>query len=376
MLAYAGLTMWAASSGTSTYTRLLDVEYTKYDQKLADLKSLQPSRMACSFFFGMGIGIFIAFITSMVEMANHKRVRQVLFILLMAVPIIVLGAIGVNGSKNVCEFNPGGQCSVNLCKGTVCEFGDGVSCDDKGNCPPNTCQGGTCSQSGESCKSDQNASLSEGPPNRKRKLHLPKRTNSKFPKISKFWKSLTGTHESDRMHELYGDDTSKTDFGADDVLRYNVMVSDYLFIGLGCGVLIAGIFTILPDNPFHPSKFDIEYQSNEQANFSRVSQVNPTWWVYALILSLIMAGGGTSSLILTHTSVANYNDNQKPPRDVRKDGQLQSLIAVILSVVMFVVILFLGKWHIKRHRKLGELMQNYSTSQSKGITANQLSRRS
>jgi hypothetical protein len=384
MVAYAGLTLWAASSGTSTYTRLLDVEYKKYSSKLADLQNLQPSRMACSFFFGMGLGIFVAFIASMVELANHKRVRQILFILLMAVPIIVLGVIGINGSKNTCDPNPGGKCSVNECNPNnqcafsteTCDYNSSTPGKTGDKCTANTCDGTYCKVSREVCKADTKPTFADGPPGKKRKRFLPE-SKSKFPRLSNFWKSLTGTHDSDRAQDLFddNDDNGSNQEASDDVLRYNVMGSDYMFIGLGCGVLIAGLFTLLPDNPFHPSKFDVAYQSNAQKDFTTVSQVNPKWWIYGLVFTLIMGGAGTSSVILSHTPVTNYLDGNQ--RDVRKDGQLQSIIAVVTSVVMFAIVFGLGYWHLKRHREKGEIMANYRSSNgnSAGVSANQLSNR-
>jgi uncharacterized membrane protein YidH (DUF202 family) len=384
MLGYAGLTAWAASAGTSTYTRLLDVEYPKYSQKLADLENLQPARMACSFFFGMGLGIFVAFIASVVEMANHKRVRQALFIILMAVPVIVLGLIGVNGSKNVCSMNPGGKCAVNACQSNnqcilqpsqTCTY-DPSKTDVTGTgCQENTCKDGVCHLDGSTCKGDKSVQSNVGAtlsPNRKRKAYMPE-SSSKFPRLSKFWKSLTGTHESDLADNLFDDDSTSTD-EADDVLRFNVRASDYLFIGLGCGVLVAGLFTILPDNPFHPSKFDTKFQEERQKAFHTVSQVNPTWWAYALVFSLVMAGGGASSMILTQTPVQKFTDPNG--RDVRKSGQMQSIIAVVASVVMFVAILLLGMVHLNRQKKLGKLVQQYENSSTSAPVAGAFSKRS
>ena len=112
-----------------------------------------------------------------------------------------------------------------------------------------------------------------------------------------------------------------------------------------------------------PSKFDREFQEARQRSFDTVSQVNPNWWAYALVFSLVMAGGGTSSMILTQTSVQKYTDPNG--RDVRKSGQMQSIIAVVASVVMFVAILLLGMVHLNRQKKLGKLVQqhkNYSTT--------------
>ena len=376
MLGFAGMTAWAASSGTSTYTRLLDVEFKKGSKKLADLLPLQKTRMACSFFFGMGLGIFVAFIASVVEMVNHKRVRQALFILLMAAPIIVLGAIGVMGANKTCEMNPGGVCPVNDCNSNgACELDSSqTSCSASTPCKTNTCDSGKCHFDKSDCTSDAPASApsvsdTSDTSQHKRTKYLPKST-SKFPRLSNFWKSLMGQHESDVD---LGDDPDPTKQNSDDVLRFNVKASDFMFIGLGCGVLIAGVSTILPDNPFHPSSFDVEYQSAKQKGFATISQVNPKWWIYGLVFSLIMAGGGTSSLLLTTTRVETTKDDNG--RDVRKSGQMQAAVAIGVAVLLFVAILFLGRWHLKRHTKLGKLMENYNQSQpNSGTAAGQLLR--
>lgn len=405
LLAFAGLTAWGASAGTSTYTRLLDVEFRKGNGKLEDLAALQPSRMACSFFFGMGLGIFVAFIASMVEMANHKRVRQALFILLVAVPIIVMGVIGVQGANKMCMENPDKVCEKNFCKmdnvsqkGT-CTWG-GVNCNQDTDCKVNYCDPSSskCHFSGVDCDLEHNAttpttpsSLNSAPTKRGR--YMPASKKTRLPKLKAFYNSLMGTHAP----EILGDDptcdtTTKTCSNAqgtscqDDedcklpenaVLKDQVKASDYLFMGLGAGVLVAGICTILPDNPFHPSRFDVEYQSNAQSKFTTVSQVNPKWWAFGLIFSMIMAGGGISSAILTHTTVPVTTDDND--RDVRKSGQVQSFVAIGAAVVLFAVIVILGWWHLKRHRKVGTLMENYGSGgdrgERSGTAAGQLARK-
>ena len=399
LLAFAGLTAWGASAGTGTYTRLLDVEFRKGNQKLADLAALQPSRMACSFFFGMGLGIFVAFIASMVEMANHKRVRQALFILMVAVPIVVLGVIGVQGANKMCMENPEGLCPENYCKGTECAI-DKTSCTKNSECKVNTCDSGSkkCTippTTSISCKPTSGSTSLDSAPPTKRSRSLPtSSTSSRFPRLKSFYNSLMGTHPSD----LLGDDpppatcdngvcsnsggttcTSTTDclLPSDDVLKDQVKVSDYLFIGLGAGVLVAGICTILPDNPFHPSKFDIEYQSEAQRGFTKVSQVNPKWWVYGIVFSMILAGGGVSSAILTNTQVPVTMDDNN--RDVRKSGQIQSYVAIGVAVVLFILITTMGWWHLKRHRARGVLMENYGSQyrdqrSGRGTAAGQMAR--
>ncbi len=391
MLAFAGLTAWGASAGTSTYTRLLDVEFRKGNAKLADLAALQKPRMACSFFFGMGLGIFVAFIASMVEMANHKRVRQALFILLVAVPIIVMGVIGVQGANKMCMDNPDKVCEKNFCKmdnvsqkGT-CTWG-GINCNQDTDCDVNYCDPKTskCHFSGVDCDIKHNATTPTTPSSlasahTKRQRYMPTSKKTRLPKLKAFYNSLMGTHP----FEILGDDptcdestkqcsnaqgTSCQDdedckLPEDAVLKDQVKTSDYLFMGLGAGVLVAGICTILPDNPFHPSKFDTEYQSAKQRDFTTVSQVNPKWWIYGLVFSMIMAGSGISSTILTTTTVPVTKDDNG--RDVRKSGQMQSYIAIGTAVVMFVLILVLGRWHLKRHRKLGRLMENYGSESSR-----------
>lgn len=371
LLAYAVLTCWGASAGTSSYTRLLDVEFKKASKKLADLGTLQKPRMACSFFFGMGLGIFVAFIASIVEMTNRKRIRQVLFILLMSVPIIVLGAYNIYGSANTCAANPGGFCPVNQCTDNQCTFGTDVQCNDNDNkCPSNDCVNKKCSQSLSNCGPDSSLDTASDAPAYERTRYVPQ-TTSKFPKLTKFWKSLTGTHDEDIMRADPG--ASATDLNSDDVLRFNVKASDFMFIGMGCGVLVAGICTILPSNPFHPSRFDVEFQGDAQKTFTTVSSVNPQWWIYALLFSLILAGAGSSSLALNLTTVPDLvgKTTDSNGNDVRTSGTIQSGVALGVAVLLFVTILVLGWWHLKRHRDVGNLMYNYrvTDSSSSGGTA-------
>lgn len=419
MLGFAGLTAWAASAGTSTYSRLLDVEFRKGNQRLADLAPVQPSRMACSFFFGMGLGIFVAFIASMVEMANHKRVRQVLFILLVALPVLVLGVIGVRGANNMCMDNPTGLCEENSCnvgsdgKGTCTAPKDPnnpVPCTSDSQCDPNYCvkDTSTCKNTGTTCdpnrngpppkstlSSDSSAAVDtedQPPPTKRRSVFLPMSKPARFPKLKGFWNSLMGQHDTDIMKDAPSAPTcvdnvcsnssssscstdSDCELPSNDVLKDSVKVSDYMFMGLGAGVLIAGICTVLPDNPFHPSKYDVQFQTASQAKFTRVSQVNPKWWIYGLIFSLIMAGAGTSSVILTHTDVPQVMDQNF--NDVRSSGQVQSIAAVVGACVLFAIIVVLGWWHLKKHRRLARLMQGSSSSsntggRNTGTAANQL----
>ena len=42
----------------------------------------------------------------------------------------------------------------------------------------------------------------------------------------------------------------------DDVTRNNMKASDFFFIGIGLGVLLAGVCTLMPGNPFHPAVDD------------------------------------------------------------------------------------------------------------------------
>jgi hypothetical protein len=356
LMLFAGLTAWASSSGTSTYTRLLDVEEKKGSKKLADLIPLQKSRMACTFFFGMGIGIFVAFLVSIVEMADHKRVRQGLFLLLMSLPIIILGIIGITGANNTCSLNPGDVCEDNTCGDDgKCSLDNTQTCSKDSDCTTNTCQGGKCSVDNATCSGDVQPTLSDQSdeePSKKRTRYVPKKKSS-FPKLQKFWKSLMGLHDDDI---LKGD----SDDNSDDVLRFNVMASDYLFMGLGAGVLVAGICTILPDNPFHPNQAVSDFQTAEATGFSTVSQINPGWWGYAMLFCLVLAGAGTSSLVLCTTNVPTTTDNQH--RDVRQSGLIQSGTSIGLAVVLFIVIFVMGKAHIKRHTKKGRLMSDSRSS--------------
>ena len=310
LLGYAGLTAWAASAGSSAYTRLLDIEKKKGCVNAADYLDLQKPRMACSFFFGMGLGIFVAFIASIVEMANHKRVRQALFVLLMAVPIIVLGVIGVSGSKNTCELNPeSGKPQVSM--------GD-----------------------------------------------------SRFPRLSGFWKTLTGQHKID-----LGDDSDCTNAAdnTNDVLRFNVEASDYLFMGLGSGVLMAGICTLLPDNPFHPNKFDVAFQEGRSAKFDTVSQVNRKWWIYALLFTFVLGGAGGSSLWLTTADTGKINTKTANGVDVRQSSRIQSGISIGVAILLFIVILVVGEWHIKRQKKFGMIMEGFGSGRSNNQSTNKAS---
>ena len=372
LLVYAILVLYASSIGTSTYT-LLNVDNTQASSYAANLPDLQKPRMACSTFFGIGVGMLVAFVVSLVEIVNNTRLRQALFIVLMAAPIIVLGAMGVAGASDVCGVNT--------------------------------------MTSGESTTStwstDQAAQSPVRPVKRKRGT-----IEQKTPRVAKFFKSLLGTHDSDvDGTAMLGGPPSCTQGGAspvcsndmktqcsttkpcasgvcltgtcnndpsapcatdmdciDDVTRNNMKASDFLFIGIGIGVLLAGFCTLIPGNPFHPDVHDTMHGLLKQKDFSVSSQIKRHWLIYFGLFSLVLLGGASSSLWLGLATPAVAPKDAKKGETIQGPANTQAGVMIAVSVVLFFAIMAGGMLHRKSHSKLANevissgILQGQATS--------------
>lgn len=372
LLVYAILVLYASSIGTSTYT-LLNVQNTQASSYAANLPDLQKPRMACSTFFGIGVGMLVAFVVSLVEIVNNTRLRQALFIVLMAAPIIVLGAMGVAGASDVCGVNT--------------------------------------MTSGESTTStwstDQAAQSPVRPVKRKRGT-----IEQNTPRVAKFFKSLLGTHDSDvDGTAMLGGPPSCTPGGAspvcsndmktqcstskpcasgvcltgtcnndpsapcatdtdcvDDVTRNNMKASDFFFIGIGIGVLLAGFCTLIPGNPFHPDVHDTMHGLLKQKDFSVSSQIKRHWLIYFGLFSLVLLGGASSSLWLGLATPAVAPKDAKKGETIQGPANTQAGVMIAVSVVLFFAIMAGGMLHRKSHSKLANevissgILQGQATS--------------
>jgi hypothetical protein len=363
LLVYAVMTIYASSIGTSTYTLLNSVN--KQDSSYAaNLPALQKPRMACSTFFGIGVGMVVAFVVSLVEIVNNTRLRQALFIVLMAAPIIVLGAMGVSGASDVCGTN---------------------SMTDSTNPTINNAL----------TTSPQSAS----PVGQKRKRGT---FEQKMPRVANFFKSVLGTHDSDLDGSaLLGDAPSCTPGGGpnvcssdmktsctkdtpcasgvcltgtcnndpsapcvttldciDDVTRNNMKASDFFFIGIGLGVLLAGLCTLMPGNPFHPDVHDTMHGLVKQKDFSVSSQIKRHWLIYFGLFSLVLLGGAASSLWLGSATPPAKTEDAKAGETIQGPANAQAGVMIALSVVIFLAIAFGGYLHRKRHTKLALEVQS------------------
>jgi hypothetical protein len=362
LLIYAVMTIYASSIGTSTYTLLNSVN--KQDSSYAaNLPLLQKPRMACSTFFGIGVGMVVAFVVSLVEIVNNTRLRQALFIVLMAAPIIVLGAMGVSGASDVCGTN---------------------SMTDTTNTTVNI------ASTNDLTASSQRLS----PVGQKRKRGT---FEQKMPRVANFFKSVLGTHDSDLDGSaMLGDAPSCTPGGGpnvcssdmktscssqatpcasgvcltgtcnndpsapcataldciDDVTRNNMKASDFFFIGIGMGVLLAGLCTLMPGNPFHPDVHDTMHGLVKQKDFSVSSQIKKHWLIYFGLFSLVLLGGAASSLWLGSATPLAKTEDAKAGETIQGPANAQAGVMIGISVVIFCAIAFGGYLHRKRHTKL------------------------
>lgn len=97
ILVYSALIIYAGSRGAVAFRALYLVQ-TK--NRTTKLEAVYPARGAATFFFGFGFGTIVAFLASIVEFFNYWRFRYVFGLLLMALPIIVLGSIGMSNLNN------------------------------------------------------------------------------------------------------------------------------------------------------------------------------------------------------------------------------------------------------------------------------------
>ena len=359
LLVYAILVLYASSIGTSTYTLLNGVS-TQSSSYAANLPDLQKPRMACSTFFGIGVGMIVAFVVSLVEIVNNTRLRQALFIVLMAAPIIVLGAMGVSGASDVCGAN---SMTSN-------------------------------SSSGDLDASQQNVAVGS-----KRKRGT---LEQKMPRVAKFFKSVLGTHDSDLDGSaVLGDAPSCTPGSAtpvcssdmkttcnqttacasgvcltgtcnndpsapcataldcvDDVTRNNMKASDFFFIGIGIGVLLAGFCTLIPGNPFHPDVHDTMHGLIKQKDFSVSSQIKRHWLIYFGLFSLVLLGGAASSLWLGSATPLAQTKDAKKGETIQGPANAQAGVMIGISFVLFFAIMVGGILHRRSHAKLALEVQS------------------
>ena len=362
LLIYAVMTIYASSIGTSTYTLLNSVN--KQDSSYAaNLPLLQKPRMACSTFFGIGVGMVVAFVVSLVEIVNNTRLRQALFIVLMAAPIIVLGALGVSGASDVCGTNS----MTNTTNPT----------------------GTTLTTSPQSLS----------PVGQKRKRGT---FEQKMPRVANFFKSVLGTHDSDLDGSAMLGDAPSCNAGGgpnvcsndmktgctqttpcalgvcltgtcnndpsapcataldciDDVTRNNMKASDFFFIGIGLGVLLAGVCTLMPGNPFHPDVHDTMHGLVKQKDFSVSSQIKRHWLIYFGLFSLVLLGGAASSLWLGSATPLAKTEDAKAGETIQGPANTQAGVMIAISFVIFFAIMIGGYIHRKRHTKLALEVQN------------------
>lgn len=329
LFVFGGLTMFAAAAGTSTYSALIDVAKAQASQMTENLAPIQPARMACSFFFGLGIGILMAFLVSLVEIINNKRVRQALFIVMMSVPVVVLGVMGIYGSATVCAQNNDtglDQTGSNGSNGSNGSYGSNSKCPTS------------------SAKS------------------VPGVSN-----MSSFGKSLLGLHDNDLLggapvctagkcsNNPTVACTSNADC-TDDVQRDTIKASDYMFIGMGVGVLVAGLCTIMPDNPFNPNEIDTQFGLAKQANFTAASAVSKHWLIYVVLFSCILIGAAGSSLSLCFNPGVTITHNNLSNVDVRQAGQYQAIGAIVVAILLCGALWGGGYLHRKKQAEIADFM--------------------
>lgn len=362
LLVYAILVLYASSIGTSTYTLLNEVN-TQGSSYAANLPDLQKPRMACSTFFGIGVGMIVAFVVSLVEIVNNTRLRQALFIVLMAAPIIVLGAMGVSGASDVCGANS---------------------------------MTSTSSSSDLYSSKAQQTLVVVGSKRKRGTLE------QKIPRVAKFFKSVLGTHDSDLDGSaMLGDAPSCTPGGGpnvcsndmktsctqttacasgvcftgtcnndpsapcataldciDDVTRNNMKASDFFFIGIGIGVLLAGFCTLIPGNPFHPDVHDTMHGLIKQKDFSVSSQIKRHWLIYFGLFSLVLLGGAASSLWLGLATPLAKAKDAKAGETIQGPANAQAGVMIGISFVIFFAIMAGGMLHRTRHAKLALEVQS------------------
>ena len=93
ILAFSAIIIYSGAQGGNAYRALYLVQT---DDRSTKLQSLYPARGAATFFFGLGFGTIIAFLASIVEFFNYWRFRYVFGLVLIALPVIILGSMGIS----------------------------------------------------------------------------------------------------------------------------------------------------------------------------------------------------------------------------------------------------------------------------------------
>lgn len=291
ILLYSALIIYAGSRGAAAYQSLHLVQ--EGSDRAEKLEAVYSARGASTFFFGFGFGTIVAFLASIVEFFNYWRFRYIFGLVLMAVPIIVMGSVGiasVNSENNVLS---------------------GLLNTDPGDI-------------------DVEAALEDA--------------QNDSPS---FWSSLLGTEYTSEVTEA----------------RESLAISDMLFIGLGVGVLAAGIMIGIPGSPFHTDNNELAIHrlrdntysgANNKFDRAQQSHIKTHWIVYPALLTLAVVGAGASSIAVgtvggpqikrTDATVDEDEDGDhtKLQNNVTWPEIQGSIVAIVVAIVLFGVLVLVG----------------------------------
>jgi hypothetical protein len=299
ILVYAALIIYAGSQGARAYQTLYAVQI---DDATTKLEAVYPARGAATFFYGFGFGTIVAFLASIVEFFNYWRFRYVFGLVLMSVPIIVLGAVGISSLD--------AENSI-LSKLVNAEDASGV--DESGVDTSET-------NPSETDPSDTSISTSTSP---------------------SFWSSLLGTTYTDAVTDA----------------RESLAISDMLFIGLGVGVLTAGIMIGIPGGPFHTDRNEAvihKMRDGAKGETAQRSQVKTHWIIYPILLTVAVIGAGSATIgVATEggpqikRTEASVDENEAGDYTSVQDNvawpQIQgAIVAMVISVLLLGGLVLIG----------------------------------
>jgi len=253
ILIYAALIIYAGSLGATAYQTLYAVQDDDVTNKL---QAVYPARGAATFFFGFGFGTIVAFLASIVEFFNYWRFRYIFGLVLMALPIIVLGSVGISSLNS----------ENSVLSGLL-------------NADPSDVAVTT-------------TSTGEEPPT--------------------FWSSILGTDYTDAVTEA----------------RESLAISDMLFIGLGIGVLAAGIMIGIPGGPFHTDRTEKilhELRDGARGEYAQRSQIKTHWIIYPILLTVAVIGAGASTIGVATQGGPQIKRTQASITDDDENGDYTSI---------------------------------------------------
>ena len=306
ILIYAALIIYAGSRGAVAYQSLYLVQT---EDRTTKLEAVYPARGAATFFFGFGFGTIVAFLASIVEFFNYWRFRYVFGLVLMALPIIILGSIGMSnlGSESNLLNQALGQME-DVCGNTVAASGDAAS--------------------------DEAIDIAAG-------------ESDTVEETPGYWSTLFGTEYVDELTEA----------------RESLAVSDMLFIGLGIGVLATGIMIGIPGGPFHTDRNEMaitKMRDGEKFEHAHRSHIKTHWLIYPALLTIAVIGAGASSIaVATQGGSAIKRTTAEVEED--EDGDhtgvsdsvawpaIQgSIIAMVIALLAFGALVLIGYFRQQR----------------------------